>query len=235
MTYEADVKKMNELLKMTNPKVVKNVTIVTPDDLGSRYLLHLARMKFDELIPNVSKKAAPSEDNTMIRIHTSPYLIGCIRGYALVNYELLTIPSKNRLSFFAGGYYLYAIPFKVALRPNKRLLYDADYTNEIWLTTYDQNTVTYKPEHRLELVYTEVIGIPTNKYIKNRVKFLIKNNSDIEVRLTPELKIGKGCYSFVYEKISYEKSDNDSIVELTKIDSSLFEEAKKTSAEMLSR
>lgn len=235
MTYEADVKKMNELLKMTNPKVVKNVTIVTPDDLGSRYLLHLARMKFDELIPNVSKKAAPSEDNTMIRIHTSPYLIGCIRGYAAVMDELLKLPSKNKFSFFLGGYYLYAIPFKVALRPNKRLVYDADYSDEIWLTTYDESTISYKPESRLEIIYTEVSGVPGNKWIKHRVKFLIKNNSDIEIRLTPELKIGKGCYSFVHEILAYEKSENDSIVELTKIDSSLFEEAKKTSAEMLSR
>lgn len=238
MTYEADVAKMRNLLQMSNPKVVKNVKIVTPEDTGSRYLLHLARMKFDELVPNVSKKAAPSEDNTMLRIHTSNTLIGCIRGYAAVIDELSSYYSgmkPDRKMVFNGGYYLYVIPFKAALMPNKKLVYDADYSGETWLVTYDQNTVTHKPETVLEIIYSSLTTTPKGKSLEYSIAFLIKNKSDIEVRLTDDLKIKKGCYSFTYAVETTPKDEKDEIRDLRKIDQKTFDELKSLTADSLSR
>ena len=80
--YVVDIDEMQETIKLTNPKVAKNVTLVTPNEIGVSSLLHISLDKRTILFPNISKRAGMTEDNTLPRVHTSITLAGCWAGYA---------------------------------------------------------------------------------------------------------------------------------------------------------
>ncbi len=141
-----DFDDIKDFLSRVNDKVKRNVEIITPDELGQDYVLHIATINFSSLIPNVSRRGAWSEDNTVTRIHTSTDLMGCIRGHAgVVDLALNSIVTSSKSEEYRGGFYIYQIPFKVALKPNTKLVYDSDYTNEVWLVPYNRETRVYKP------------------------------------------------------------------------------------------
>ena len=75
-----DLQQFEEQIKLLNPEVINNTRVITADEMGRDYLLHVSNSKFDRLVPIVSKRAAHSEDNTITRIHTSDNLIGCLIG-----------------------------------------------------------------------------------------------------------------------------------------------------------
>lgn len=125
-------------------KIVKNnCKIITPDDLNKqKFLLHISSREQSTLTPNVSRRSALSEDNTVARVHTSDNLFGCILGYASAADDITNSHPKQK--DYKGGFYIYAIDFDYALDPNTKLVYDADVTNEKWLITFNKNTVNYK-------------------------------------------------------------------------------------------
>ncbi len=154
--YLADLEEMNEALKLVNSRIVRNVAVETPDTIGQNFVYHIALDKRARFYPNISKRAGASEDNTLPRVHTALSLAGCWFGYAsggqmVVDY----IPQKtkgkvsensNKSSAYRGGFYIHRIPFRVGLRPGTNLVYDSDYTNEIWLSTYNEMTTSFPAE-----------------------------------------------------------------------------------------
>ena len=149
-----------EALELINKIVVKNTNIVTPESLGQSEFFHIATAKFKELVPNVSKRAAPSEDNTLPRIHVAPTLMGCLNGYAVVTNDIVN-SNYGKKSDYPGGYYLYFIPFEFALAPSEKLVYDAEVTDEHWLITYNKETRTYKPSAVGRIVNVAVTFLPS--------------------------------------------------------------------------
>ena len=157
---------LKETLALINTKVTRNIEIVSQEMLGVPYLIHIAKEKFKDLVPNISRRAAYSEDNTLPRIHTSNTLLNCINGYASLVWDVLNGDLGDKKDTYKGGYYIYFIPFEFALKPNKRLVYDADVTNEHWLISYNKETKTYKPSAMGRIINTRLEFIPnalTNK------------------------------------------------------------------------
>lgn len=129
-------------------RVQNNLAIVDATTIGQPYLHHIAVRRWATLVPNISRRAAWSEDNTLPRIHTSTTLIGCIKGYATVfldAYSEDVAYKKITPDSYKNGYYIYSIPYTYALRPTAKLVYDVDYTNEHWLIAYDAATRAYTP------------------------------------------------------------------------------------------
>ena len=58
-------KQLEDKLSLVNEKVKSNVTIVTPKEVGQDFMLHIAKKRFKELTPNISKRAGAKEDNTL--------------------------------------------------------------------------------------------------------------------------------------------------------------------------
>jgi hypothetical protein len=98
------------------------------------------------------------EDRTTPRICVCPYLIGCMIGYAdvekdfFINKEL----DKSYKVPFLGGYKIYAFDYEGALKPTKKLVYDAKNSDECWLTTYNEATQAYKAKVVGEFFYKTV-------------------------------------------------------------------------------
>ena len=154
--YTADIEEMKEALRLANPRIAKNSKIVTPDNLGVTSMLHIALNKRIVLYPAVSKSAGHNEDNTMPRVHVTSNLAGCWFGYAsggilAVTKEVSDKDKKQPLnkptvSLYKGGYYIHQIPFRCGIKPNKDLVYDSDFTDEIWMVTYNALTRIFPAE-----------------------------------------------------------------------------------------
>lgn len=198
-------------LNLYPPKIKANTTIVTPETLGQDYLLHVAKRKWDAMVPNVSRRGADSEDNTVPRLHMGTTLLNCIKGYASIQYQIMDNYVKqqainkeksNKINSgmveYRGGYYLHVIPFEVALKPNKKLVYDVDYTDEHWLITYNTDTRFYRPKAICRLVTSSLL-IEANMVNGHdyHITFLLDIPTDISVRLDDDKVLNKGYYKLV--------------------------------------
>lgn len=173
---DTNLQELEETLSLLNNKVARNVSIVTAATLGQTELFHIAKEKFKELIPNVSKRAALTEDNTLPRVHVSPTLLGCINGYAGIVDDITSSPFDSKFHNYRGGYYVYYIPFDYALVPNKKLVYDAEVTGEHWLITYNKATKTFKPSSVGRIANVSISFIPTieHKSTKQTIELAIE-------------------------------------------------------------
>lgn len=146
------IDEMKEQLLRCSDAVFNNTRIITPGEIKQDYLLHVATKKITEFIPYHSRIAASSEDNTIARVHCAPTLGGCIIGFSMSEYLILNSkpvnttkaaeakPKYSSASPYLGGLYIHKIPFEVALKPSKKLVFDANETDETWLITYSPET-----------------------------------------------------------------------------------------------
>lgn len=247
--YLVDIEEVSKFLNLVNPRVTKNVTIETPFTLKREFLYHIALDKRLKLFPNISKRAGNSEDNTLPRVHVSTNLAGCIFGYASVGYmasEFKVSTSNKKVAqngigsaAYKGGYYIHEIPFRCALRPNKTLVYDADFTEEHWLFTYNEMTKSF-PANIIGLLFPHSVAyyprtgkgpIEVNticlKIDKGKSIYLSLNNEHHKPSKESPEKIGEGYWMF-------EISDEYGIRNLKSIKEKEFNEYKLHSAGMLS-
>ena len=143
--YDIDIEELKDAVRLMSSGVQKNTSIITPDELGSEFFYHISFGKFSEFVPNISRRAGMTEDNTVPRVHVADTLNNAWNGYATGPYLMANIqPSlskaKGLKADYKGGFYIHRIPFRACLKPNKKLVYDADFTNEHWLVTYNEMT-----------------------------------------------------------------------------------------------
>ncbi len=212
----------NTELKLTldklAPLVSKNVSLVTPEDLGQEELYHIAHIKFSELTPNISKRSAPSEDNTLPRVHCSNSLLGCIAGYSALETNTFKFYDPEEKGDFNGEFNIYSIPFEYALKPNKKLVYDAQCSGELWMFSFSKETATFKPScvNKMFVSSMEVLpgGIGNHDVITS---VLVSIRKDTKVRLAGEdwleagywlVKVGRRIGE-CHRLISYEPVDKE--------------------------
>lgn len=237
----SELDELKKILEMSSTKVRNNVKIVSDEDLGYNYVHHIAKTRMRHLVPNISKRAAPSEDNTLPRIHVGPTLKGCILGYAAIVHDTINfVPNKTvDDDSWLGGYYVYTIPFKYMLKPNTKLVYDSDYTNEHWLITYNKDTVVYRPYAVDKMIFTGLTlePIATEKSVLI-ISLAIEVQSDYGIRLDNKRYLTKGCYRFNYiQEHNFGKASNnytDIFTDPVSISKAEFMELKNLRATMLS-
>ena len=147
--HEQALKDFLTTVSLLQPKVRENVEILTNDE-ESTPLLHIAMGKQDFLVPNISRRAGTKEDNTVPRVHTSMTVHGCMIGYASVMHNFYdfvpgntSTSSSGKAVAYRGGYYILAVDHRFAVKPNSKLVYDAKESDEVWLITYDKETIQY--------------------------------------------------------------------------------------------
>lgn len=192
-------------LKQFTNKVQNNVTIVTPDTLQQDCVYHIAWQRFSYLVPNVSRRASPTEDNTVPRIHTALSLLGCLRGYAGITWQIFhnVAHPKVKAHEYKGGWYLFSVPFDYALAPNTKLVFDSDYTKEHWLITYDAETRTYKPRHTHRFYFTKLEVIPLNTgKTENTLTLLLEIIPGATIHLTDDgILLKEGYYKVILNDV----------------------------------
>lgn len=247
--YVVDIDEMQETIKLTNPKVAKNVTLVTPKELGVTSLLHISLDKRTTLFPNISKRAGTSEDNTLPRVHVSITLAGCWAGYAtggdlavnniVVDTKVKQSSNKAISSVYKGGFYIHEIDFRCGLKPNKQLVYDAKYTDEVWLTTYNTLTRSFKAKI-VGIVFPSAVSYypRTGGFPLEVTTLCVKIEKGYKVKLTDKkthFKPEKDTAEFLTEGYwKFKISGGHEIGELESIKKEEFEDLKLKSAALLS-
>jgi len=198
---------IEEFLKLQRPKVKNNVEIITPEDLGQNFFLHIDIKTPPVFFPMVSKRAMHGEDNNVPRITVCDNIVDCIRGYCAV-YD-------NFINNKAFSYEINILYFEKALKPNNKLVPDADYTNEYWLVTYNKETSKYKPLTTggffiKDLVLTANVGENINRKLASGTIYL-HHNYDENIKLDREISIPKGYYEVKFDFLKDEVTSYISI------------------------
>lgn len=232
---------IERIITLSSSVVRKNTKILSAEDIGQPSMFHIAKTRMRNLVPNISRRGAPSEDNTLPRIHVSTSLQGCLIGYGAVIHDAADLDVKNTVDdiTYLGGYYVYTIPYNYAIKPNKTLVYDAELSKEHWLVTYNKDTIAYKPSCVDKLIVNNcVFSSETNKKSSVVVSMAIEVTSLEGLRLLENRILTKGCYRFNYIKESYYEQDGYrhvySVSEPTSISKAEFMEMKNIRAAMLS-
>jgi len=231
--YDIDIEELRDAVRLMSSGVQKNTSIITPDELGSDFFYHISFGKFSEFVPNISRRAAMTEDNTVPRVHVADTLNNAWNGYASGPYMMAnTKPSLNKAkglkADYKGGFYIHRIPFRACLKPNKKMVYDADFTNEHWLVTYNEMTRVFPATCIGRVVGEFVTFIPrTDKMPIELCTLVLEVDSPDGLKLAKGIHLKKGFYR-------YKTSTQDGVQDIEEISKSEFLSVKTTSAAMLS-
>lgn len=186
-------------LKIQTNLVKRNSEIVSTDDLGQNYMLHISHdnMSGKKYQPRIGERQDPGEDRTVPRITVSPYLIGCIHGFA---------SSLNSLINYGktGIFYIHKIPFEYCLKPTEKLVYDSLLSDEHWLVRYNQETTFYRPELVGKFVLTG-LEIDFNHEYNDKIIKILLDQVTHNFFILPNISapLGKSELEFRYGSYSY--------------------------------
>lgn len=198
---EIENEELRSYLSLANSKVLNNSDLVTSKDIGQDVVYHIAYRKMNKLVPNISKRAGETEDNTFLRVHTSTNLIGCITGFGNLFYDALFPQNKNFTNFLNNTVYVYTIPFEYAIKPSKTLVYDANITDELWLFPYNKDSRIIKPTYIEELKVLNIrIKPEDDKNYLMQITFNIKIAEGNYLYITKDKKIDSGSWTLVINK-----------------------------------
>ena len=227
---------LKEYLSQVNPKVVKNTEIITPEDLGQTGVFHIATLNFSALVPNISRRGAWTEDNTLPRVHCAPTLLGCLRGHAgIVELALNNLVGMAKGDEYRGGFYIYHIPFEVALKPNKKMVYDCDYTDEVWLVPYSKETRLYRPDLIGKAVICSAKVESVKGVLTTTLELAIDVPKGMKLAIDKENVLSEGYWlSYFVQTLNQRKSTEIEYVKSKPTTNGEFDNFKQERAAMLS-
>lgn len=217
-------------------RVQKELTIVSPEELGQTFLLHITPEKNPVYAPRIGFRQSDSEDRTVPRITASPCLFGCIIGYAVLlgnflNAQTYGTPLKE--TTWRNGVYIRKLPFKQALRPTKKLVYDVEASDEHWLVSYSDTTRTYPSEQIGKFFITQISLTPfQDRPPQQRYEIFLQLTEGIQFTEKLPLEPGHYCISFLLNHASTYKQSSE--IEVTSISRTDFLARKKVVASLLS-
>lgn len=197
--FEKDKKDMRDFLRLTFPDKKGEVEIVErTDDYPVMY--HISTdSKIPEFTPRVAARSGGKvEDTTLPRICVAPTLMDCYTGYgnALWDFEWGTKREDN----FLGGYYVYALPYRLALKPSTQLLSDVSKTNEHWLVGYSTKRFRYKPEIVAKTWVAEHKKTQANENKIHDFQIYVEVYEGHSLRLTEDVVLTQGYWELTLQK-----------------------------------
>lgn len=231
--YSIDREELQSALQLMSDKVRAQTKIITPDELGMDYFYHISFGKFKEFTPNISRRAAPTEDNTVPRVHVATTLDNAWNGYSGGGWLASNkTPSKSKAAGvkaeYKGGFYIHRVPFRACLQPNNKLVYDASFTKEHWLVTYNEMTRTFPATCIGRIITESVTYIPrTHKTPVEIATVVIEVDTPDGIKITKDIHLKKGYFR-------YKTSTQLGVTDVVEIGKSEFLSVRTTSAAMLS-
>ena len=232
---KSDKQKLEERLELFHDKDTKNLTVDTPETLGYEYVFHIAQKRQRLLVPNMSRKAAMSENNTIPRVCCSPTLRGCIQGYSAIIdriHNWIAGDKNKNGDDWKGGLYIHAYKFKAICSPNNKLVFDAKYTDEKWLVAYDPDESEFPVEVVGKIIPLVVRTEPTAGKRPTHFVDCILEVSKIDIPIDEETSLKKGYYQFTY--ICNENKLTSKIIHVRSVDNKDWETLHKLKTANLS-
>lgn len=238
----ADAKTAIKDYLLRQPEAMRvNMTLVTPESLGQKFLLHLS---YDNALssfqPYITKRTAEGEDRTVPRISTAPSLFTCLMGYQTELNDYHQRPkvtsADGRKVTFTGGWIIYGLPFDYAIRPNNKLVPDADRTDEHWLVAYDKMTTEYTPVRVGKVFYDRVTYKGQDQEFPDiYIEMVIEVHPGMSLNLGMNTNLPAGYWVVetknLHDSRSYKSIDVRRVREITKTD---YEQRKTLTAGLLS-
>jgi hypothetical protein len=212
-------------IKLQADNVRKNIEEVTNESLGQSFYLHIDRKPPAYFIPRMPQSAASKENYTVPRVTVADTLAGCIQGYGRVE--------KDFFAESTNGYIINKIDFEYAIKPNSKLVFDAEETGEAWLVTYNLDTRKYKPEP-IGKVFVSNINYhyaSSDQKALSSITYYIEIEQDIMIRISDSITVGKGYY--LIEEDPNSGPSKEIIKTYKSISKAEYERSKKLSASML--
>lgn len=237
MAVDIDEEDLKDYLRLSSDLVRNNTEIVKQSD-ELPVLYHIALDKRPELIPNVSKRTADGEDNTMPRVCVAPSILHCIMGYgniathAVNHYNLGSNADKGKKThasqgYWRGGFYIHAVDYSVCLKPNTKLVPDVKSTDEHWLVAYNEMRRYYETTIVGKFILERVNYVPVvGAYADEELTLLAHVKEDVVVKVDREKNIYKGYWRIVIL--------NWKVVSVVSVEKKEFDEIREASAAMLS-
>lgn len=233
---------IEEFLRVGAPKVYKKARIVSRDMMDSKYLVHLSSdTDIKSFKPEVSRRTMNIEDRTMARISGSPTILGAMLAYMADLQDFFLNVNKHNKKW-RGGWIIYGIPFRYAVRPNASLLPDVHSSNEHWVVGYNEKHQRVVPAQMGKIFYRDVKFTSNQKnytdegYFTVEVNVYIEINKGFEVKWSEEVTLGEGYHRIViHDWAKYMKQRWKSGEDYThySISKRAYQDAKKLSAGML--
>lgn len=240
---DKEYKQIEAFLEKQKPKVRANATITEAEE-DYPYMLHGSiNDSIEVFTPRLAERYAKgSEDRTVERVHVAETLVGCIMAMDELSYYLQYNIDEEEAEVFKGGWYIYAIPYQYALKPNVNLVYDAGRSNEVWLVPYSKETKEYKSEIIakvfLESMSYANLGMDENKntlrkYITTYIAEVMSKS--IKIDQSSNKQYPKGYYKVEITRTTenghhVNHSFNEDLVRVIKIDKDEYNKKKKVMA-----
>lgn len=231
---DKDVGPMADLFNVLNDKVKRNVRVLTPEDIGQGYLLHIStNPKLKTMTPIIGRRQAKTEDRSVPRITTTPTLLGCMIGYAKLDEDFM---QGHREKSYLGGFIIYALNYEAALVPNEKLVFDAERSGETWLVQYSPETAKYEPIEIGKGFCRSIRYVAKNKeYPDGEAEFFVEINKADGIRFSKNHHLSPGYWRLSGPSDLYNTDwREDSNWKVESINKMTYLENKRASADMLS-
>lgn len=192
-----DLQDMKRFLELWPATIGNNVEILTKQN-SAGITFHISTnpaLKFFE--PRVSRRTLNKEDRSVPRVSTAATLNGCLSGYSAALYDW----EDEQADKWAGGWKIYAVDYDLALKPNKKILGDAESTEEIWLVSYNKDHVRYPATPIGEIFFTEVgrkVTGNTKSPRRTVVKAFVRIAEGNQMPLNKTTVLRAGYYQLTY-------------------------------------
>lgn len=187
-------REMERYVDTLDPAVKDNVEIVTPKDFNPGGVMHISTdPNIKNFTPTISQRTANNENRSVPRISAAPTLSGAILGYQGLEHDYELPHDKKE---FRGGWYVYTLPFEYALKPNKKLVYDAVATEEVWLVPYQNDAWSVKSERVGKLFLNELTIRNTKAERSVSATIILEVSVDATLTLAPGIDVSGGYWTF---------------------------------------
>jgi hypothetical protein len=167
---------MERWLNLQPPAIKKRLTPRSIEEAGPMYHMSLDG-GIKKFTPYVTRRTSTDENISVPRVSVAPSILGCFIGYCAAWGDMAWPDLRNKS--FKNGWYLYDIPYKECIRPSTKVVWDADYTDEHWLVTYDLLSRQYSGSVVAKMFYSEMTMKP-----------MMGRNPRLFIKLVVEVLVG---------------------------------------------
>ena len=183
--------------------IAKHCEVITPEDLSVPLLFRVDEYVPKVFVPQMPYSAATSENRTVPRVVTATSFLGCIvgMGTALNTFFGRELGEKSG----CNKYQISAFEFEYGLSPNSKMVFDADYSDEMWLIAYNEATKAYKPiNYGVAFIHSVTMVAKEHEKVNDtRAKFVIRIDHDPGMPLSRKRLLKKGHYLVEVKLDSY--------------------------------
>jgi hypothetical protein len=224
-------KNLKEWLDHSVDKVKNNVRVVTPEEVGQNFFLHIStNTGIRKFVPTIGHRQADSENRTIPRICVAPSILGCLIGYSAIEYDFLSNQDD-----WKGGWKIYALPFEAALKPTSKLVYDSRHSDEHWLVAFNKETAEYIPETAGRIFYRSISYVArSGKVPAGEGTLYIEITKPEGFPFSKQYFLTKGYWKIEGPCPDYVRNwEDDKLFKVTELSQSEFRAVKNESAALL--